>query len=163
MGTYKSISLVPKCFECSSALRVPKYTECPSTLGVTLECPLRALRVKKISNITGNGILNSFIEFFFKFSEYMFYITVIAFCFLGNKVCKFYHVLLPRYKSFKEVSKNFLKYFVKFQKFKHDRLQSSLLSNVQLECTVLLLPLWNNWILADILAVYFLPTNACFI
>ena len=67
----------------------------------------------------------------------MFYIiTVIAFCFLGNKMCKFYHVLLPRYKSFKEVSKKFLKYFVKFQKFKHDRLQSSLLSNVQLECRV---------------------------
>ena len=74
---------------------------------------------------------------------------------------KCYHDLLARYKSFKEVSKTFLKYFVKFQKTKYDGLQSSHLSKIvvlQLECRVLLLQLWNNWIIAD----YFLPTNASF-
>ena len=55
----------------------------------------------------------------------MFYITVVL-CFLENNMCKFYHVLLARYKSFKKVSKTFLKYFVKFLKAKYDGLQSPL-------------------------------------
>ena len=33
---------------------------------------------------------------------------------------------------------------------------------LELTCTVLLLQLQNNWILADILADYFLPTDSCF-
>ena len=73
--------------------------------------------------------------------------TVNVFCFLGNKMRKFYHVLQARYKLFKEVSKTFLKYFVKFQKTKYDGLQSSLLSKnvvLQLQRTVLLLQLQNN-------------------
>ena len=73
-------------FECSSARVpwVPKRTW--SALGV-LKCPLSALRVKKVCNITRNGLLNSFISI--NVPEYMFYITVIVLCFLGNKMPKF--------------------------------------------------------------------------
>ena len=97
-------------------------------------------------------------------SYYSSMITVI-FYFLGKKICKFYHVLLARYKPFKEVSKTFLKYFVKFQKTEYDEQQSSIFSKIiilLLECTILLLQLWNNWILFDIVADCFLPTNKCF-
>ena len=45
--------------------------------------------------------------------------ALIIFCFRGNKMCKFYHVLLARYKPFKGVSKTFFKYFVKFQETKY--------------------------------------------
>ena len=74
----------------------------------------------------------------------MLYITAIVFYLLENKICNFYHVLLARYKSFIEVSKTFLKYFVKFQKTKYDGLQSTLLSKIvvlQLQGAVLLLQL----------------------
>ena len=100
-----------------NALRVP--IEWLSALWVTHEmsalwvpkCPLSALLVKKVCSITGNGLHNSFIESFKNLSEYMFCIIVIVFCFLGNKICKFCHVLLVRYKSLKELSKTFVKYF----------------------------------------------------
>ena len=139
---------VPKCLKCLS----PDRLEYPSALGMPLEhllsdyvpfewpmsalwvpkCPLSALRVKKVCSITGNGLHNSFIESFKNLSEYMFCIIVIVFCFLGNKICKFCHVLLARYKSLKELSKTFVKYF---------ELQSSLLRKIivlQLECRVLI-------------------------
>ena len=102
---------VVKCLECLS-VQVLWVRKCPcKTLGVSkclwstlwvTKCPFSALQVKKIvCNITGNEILNSFIEFLKHFSEYVFYITLIVFCFLGNKMCKFYHVLLFRYKHSK--------------------------------------------------------------
>ena len=85
------VPLVP--FECPSAssAAVTESLECPSALGVYLECPwsapLRLLKCpssalwapsalwvlfdqKKVCSITGNGFLNSFVEFFKKFSEY---------------------------------------------------------------------------------------------
>ena len=73
----------------------------------------------------------------------MFYTTVLFSATLEIK-CVNFNVLLARYKSFKEVSKTFLKYFVKFQKNEYDGLQSSILSKIgvlQLECTVQLLQL----------------------
>ena len=98
-------------FECpiASSAQVPESSVCPwSTLGVLFQCsgalwvplesPLSALQVKKVCNIIWNCFLNSFIEFFETFSEYIFYIILIVFCFLGNKMCKFYHVLLTRYR-----------------------------------------------------------------
>lgn len=72
--------------------------ECPwSVLGLPFECPLSALPLKKIRNITGSGLLNSFIELAKHFSHNVFYITLIAFCFLGSKMFEFYHVLLAGY------------------------------------------------------------------
>ena len=56
----------------------------------------RALRVKKLCNIARNGLLNSFIEFLKTFSEYILYISLLVFFFLGNKICKFYYILLAR-------------------------------------------------------------------
>ena len=70
---------VPKCSW--SALWVPK-------------CSLNALQIKRVSNITGNELHNSFIEHFKKSLQYVFYITLIVFCFLRNKMCKFFHFLL---------------------------------------------------------------------
>ena len=63
-----------------------------------------------------------------------------VFCFLGNKMCKFYHVPLVRLSH----SKRFRKLSLKFQKIKFSGLQSSLLSKIvvlQLENTVPLLQL----------------------
>ena len=66
-----SSAWIPKCFECPSTLRVPKCLEYPSAQAL-FEClsaiwvpnfPLSALRVKKVGNITRNGLVNSFIEF----------------------------------------------------------------------------------------------------
>ena len=107
-----SVLQVPKYLKCSSVrvLRVPKC--CLSVLGVSLGCPsspqwpLSAplvpfvypsvlwmfFRVKKVSNITGNGLLNSFVVIFKKFSEYIFYITLIVFYFLRDKMRKFYQI-----------------------------------------------------------------------
>ena len=114
---------VPDCLECPSVLRVPLECplswvplerpsstqvpfECPSSILWVSKCSLNAFRVKN----TGNGLLNSFIEFFKNF------LTLIVLCFLGIKMRKFYHVLITRYKSFKGVLKTFLDYFAKFQK-----------------------------------------------
>ena len=59
-------------YECTRAW-VPKCLECPSGLGVTLKCPwsdlwvpsfpLSAPEVKKMCNITRNGLFNRFMEF----------------------------------------------------------------------------------------------------
>ena len=143
----------------SLSVRVPEVLMCPSALRVLFEClrvlsdpdcplsfqmPYEGSSSKKALQHTGNELLNSFIEFLKKFSEYMLYITAIVFYLLENNICNFYHVLLARYKSFIEVSKTFLKYFVKFQKTKYDGLQSTLLSNIvvlQLQGAVLLLQL----------------------
>ena len=86
---------VPKCslsapgiqaLKCASALsaRVPggPFLQCPkslSALRVTLEWPLSTLPARNVYNITENGFLNSFIEFFRNFSVYVFYISFIAF------------------------------------------------------------------------------------
>ena len=126
---------VPECFlsvwlrECPSA-RV--LFECPSVFcaQVPLECPWRALSVKKVCTITENVVINSFLEFLKNFSEYIFYITLILFYILGNKMCEFYQLLPVRYNHSKGVSKTSLKYFMKFQKTKYDGLQSSLLSKI---------------------------------
>ena len=76
----------------------------------------------------------------------MFYITIIVFSFLVNKMGKFYHVLLARCNHSRGSSKTLLKFFVKlslkFQKTKYDGVRSSLLSKIvvlQLQCTVSLL------------------------
>ena len=121
------IAWVPKC---PSALRVPECILCPSAVGVSLECPWRALSVKKVCTITENVVINSFLEFLKNFSEYVFYITLIVFYFLGNKMCEFYQLLPVQYNHSKGVSKTSLKYFMKFQKTKYDGLQSSLLSKI---------------------------------
>ena len=105
-----------KCLERPSALGVP--SECSSALWMPLECSLSALWVNKVCNITGNGVINSFIKFLKNFSDYIFYITLIVFSFLGKKICEFNHILLARYNH----SKGFQK---KFQKTKYDRLLSS--------------------------------------
>ena len=121
-------ALVPQCLECKSAhvslecpsnssTRVPWVSvESPMSTQVSFECSSSKketlLEIDSIDcNITGNRLLNSFIEFLKNFSEYVFYITVIVFCFLGNKMCKFYHVLLARYnhsKGFQKLSLNIL-------------------------------------------------------
>ena len=128
-------------FECLIALsdQVPEYLECLSGLGVPLEFPWSAqipleLRwsalwvplqwpfsvqvpfecssTKKGSHYyCENGLLHSFIEFFKSFSENMFYITRIVFCFLRNKMCNFSHVLLAKYNhsnNFEKLSLNIL-------------------------------------------------------
>ena len=67
---------------------------------------------------------------------------LIAFCNLGNKICKFYHVLLVNYNHSNWFQKLSLKYFVKFQETKYDGLQSFILSKnvvLQLYCIALLL------------------------
>ena len=108
---------VPKCLECRvhkypSSVGVAQFPKCRRTyMGNCFECsstqvpfeclwmsnfPLSALWAKKVCNITKNGVVNSFIEFFKTFSEYIFYITLIVFSVLGNKMCKFYQVLLAR-------------------------------------------------------------------
>ena len=70
--------------------------EFPSSIQVPLECFLSALRVKIVSNITGNGLLHGFIEFFENVSEYMFCITLFVDRFLRNKMPRCYHVLPAR-------------------------------------------------------------------
>ena len=119
----------PKCQlpwapECLSAPRVP--FECPSALGVTLDCPwsdfyvpnfpLSARLVKNVCNITRDGLFNSFIVFK-NLSEYIFYIALIVFSFLGNKMCKFYHVdyFLPTNACFMQI-KNTLTHIANYEK-----------------------------------------------
>ena len=145
-----SSARVPDCLECPRVSKCPlsvpvlECLECPSALGVPFECPpsaevlfvcsLSALWVPKwplsaplvinFYNIIGHGLLNSFVEFFVKF------FNIYYFCFLGNKMCRFYHFLRTVYKSFKEGSITFLKNLVRFQKTKNDGLQSSLLSKI---------------------------------
>ena len=82
---------VPKVLECSSSQvsQVPtcisafREPECPSTLWMSLECPLSVHFPFECS-------LSK------KVCDYIFYIILIVFPFLGNKMCKFYHVLLAR-------------------------------------------------------------------
>ena len=116
---------VPECLSAqvlSECLRtqVPEWpsalsTQVPSALRVP-NFSLSTLRVNKVWNITRNGLANRFIEFLKIFQNTYFYITVIVFYFLGNKTYKFYTHSASQMLSFKEVSKTFLKYFVKFQK-----------------------------------------------
>ena len=111
----------PKFFECPSAqvlfkcpkassARVPKCPwsvlgvlfKCSSALLVPLECPLSALLVKKVCSITGNGVLNSFIKTLQNtYSTWHLLLHNTYFCFLGNNICKLYHVLLARYSHSK--------------------------------------------------------------
>ena len=58
--------------------------------------PLSVFQVKKVWNITRNGLLNIFVEFLKTFQNPYFYITLIVFSFLGNKMYTFYHILLAR-------------------------------------------------------------------
>ena len=119
--------------------KVPWVPECPSTLQVP-KCSLIARVPQVLKCLECQSALGVPFKYFKDFSEYMFYITVIVFWFLGSKMCKFEQVPLARYKSFKEVSKTFLTYFVKLQKTKYDGLQNYLLRKIvvsQLECTVL--------------------------
>ena len=60
------------------------------------------------------------------FPEYRFYITLIVFTFLGNKMCKFYDVLLAGCNHSKGFQ-NILKYFVNFRKAEYDGVWGSLL------------------------------------
>ena len=98
-------------FECPS----PSSAKCPSAmsaLSLPFKCssPIWVLvKWKNVRNINGNGLPNSFINFLKNF-------LTLVFCFLENKMCKFYCILLAKHKSFREVSKTFLNYFVKFQK-----------------------------------------------
>ena len=46
------------------------------------------------------------LEFFKRFSEYIFCITLIADCFLKNKICKFYHIQQARYSHSKGFQKS---------------------------------------------------------
>ena len=94
------VSWVPKCSSSTQAL-----FECASALSVLYEYPLSALRVNKVCNITGSGLLCVFIEFLKNHSEYIFCITLIVDCFLKNKMSKFYHVLQVRYNHSKEFQK----------------------------------------------------------
>ena len=117
---------VPKCPsasvpECASALQLPNFSrgqmlkcpsassawvpECPnahrnlfechwSDLRVPLECPLSA---RWVSNFPLSAI---WLLFFYK--------RLFVFSFLGNKMCKFYHVLLPRCNDSKRFQKRSL-------------------------------------------------------
>ena len=76
---------------------VPKYL---SSAFLVPKCSLSALRVKKVCSITGNGLLNSFIEFFKNFSEYLFYTTLIVFYFL-EKIFVVFSVLVKSYSLFR--------------------------------------------------------------
>ena len=128
--------------ECSSTLRVPKflraqmpkYRECPSALSLlrTPKCasvfqvlwsafwvsnfPLSVFQVKKVWNITRNGLLNIFVEFLKTFQNPYFYITLIVFSFLGNKMYTFYHILLARCNHSKGFEKLFLIFLLNFRK-----------------------------------------------
>ena len=96
-------ALVPKCpwvsMECPwSALSVPNFH-------------LRGLRAKNVWKITRNGLVNSFIEFLKIYQNTYSYMTLIIFSFLGNKMYKFYHILLARFNhsnGFQKLSLNIL-------------------------------------------------------
>ena len=62
---------------------------------------LSALQVKNIGNITRNELVNS-LEFLKFFQNIYIYITLIVFSFLGNKMYKFYHILLVSCNHSKE-------------------------------------------------------------
>ena len=128
-----SVARVSRCLKCSSAqvswvskcsssAQMPKYLT--STLGVTLTCPLStqfpfeySSIKKKVSNITRKGLVNSFIEILKTFfSEYIFYIALIVSFFLGNKMCKFYHVLIARRNHSQGFQKLSLNIFQSFKK-----------------------------------------------
>ena len=99
---------------------------------------LSALRVKQVLNFTKNGLANGFIEFLKTLQNTYFYITLIVSSFLGNKMYKFYHILVAKC--------NYSNGFQKpvFQKTKYDRVRSSLFIKIivlHLQCTVLLLQL----------------------
>ena len=87
-------------FEYRSA-QVPWVPKCPWSALWVPNFPLRAVRVKKVWNITRNGLASSFTEFLKTFQNIYFYITLTAFFNLGNKMFNFYHILL----AFKGVSK----------------------------------------------------------
>ena len=97
-------------FECPSA-QIPWVPKCPKSpsnaqvrkcLSSALECPLsvqfpfECFQAKKVWNITKNGLFHIFVEFLKTFQNPYFYITLIVFSFLGNKMYKFYHILLAR-------------------------------------------------------------------
>ena len=94
-------------FKCLSA-KVPLRTPCNAQ--VPFECFLCALLVKNVSNITGN--VDRFIRVFFNlFRVLVLHNTYRFFCFLGNRMCEFYHLLLVRdchSKAFQKLSLNIL-------------------------------------------------------
>ena len=112
-----SSTWLPLCLECPRALGV--LSDCLSSALWVPKCPLSAVLGKKVYKI--NGLLHSYIEFFKTFHNT--YLNNIIFCFIRNKMCKVYHVLLATYskwKLFRVISKTFLKYFMKFQKTKYE-------------------------------------------
>ena len=136
------VSRVPECLsdfwvpECPS-VQVPCMCKCPSALWMS-NFHLSTLRVKQVLNITKNGLANGFIEFLKTLQNTYFYITLIVSSFLGNKMYKFYHILVAKCNH----SNGFQK--PAFQKTKYDRVRSSLLIKIvvlHLQCTVLLLQL----------------------
>ena len=110
----------------SAQVSLERSWEWPSSAHVTFECPSSAPQVPqvlfecssstKVWSITGNGLLNSFLNFFEYLLEYIFSVTLTVFCLFRNNMCKFCYVLLARCNHSKGLSKTFLKYFVKFQK-----------------------------------------------
>ena len=80
-----SVQIHPQCP--SKALQVP-FKRLSSALQVHFQCLLGVLRVKKFFSFTDNGLLNSFIEFFKNFSEYVCYLTLVVDSFLRNKMSK---------------------------------------------------------------------------
>ena len=75
---------VPECLKCSSAW-VSSVLKCPWSALLVSNLPLHALRVKMVWNITGNGLVNSFTEFFKNFSKYKYFIVLFALFFLRIK------------------------------------------------------------------------------
>ena len=107
---------VPKCLFEYPSTQVPYYCpcaqvpKCPSrVLWVSAQSPLQCYSSKKIWNIAKNELVNSFIGFLKTFQNAYYYITLIVFSFLGDKLYKFYHILLVGFnhsKWFQKLSLN---------------------------------------------------------
>ena len=61
-------------------------------------------------------MVNIFIEFFTNFSEYILLGNTYFFSFHGNKMHKFYHILLTRCEHLKGLQKLFLNFLQNFRK-----------------------------------------------
>ena len=98
---------VPKC---SSSAQMPKCLECKS-VQLPFECPWIALWVPNfpLSVLQAKKVWNAawvyIIKFLKTFQNIYFYITPILFSFLGNKMYKFYQILLARCNHWKEFQK----------------------------------------------------------
>ena len=107
----------------SNVFRVPKVLRFPSALStrVPLGCPWTAQFPFECSSSKKSlqhykEPVNNFIEFFKNLSEYIFYITLIVFSFLVNKMCTFNHVLLAICNHLKKFQKLPLNYLQSFRK-----------------------------------------------